>query len=310
MNITAVVNLVTSVILFVTILFLFIAIRKKTLDLRSGIFIIICNFIILLVTVSNVLEHSGLYNLIDKYEEYLEILIIPFFLLFIYSISAFNEIEKRKKNEGNLKASLIERETLLREIHHRVKNNIQIISSLLQLQLNGITDEEASRQLHRTINRVNTLGLVHKELYQSEMFSFISIREYIISIIDNIKSFFFKKIEDIQFVFEIENIELPIDIVIPVGLIINEIVTNSIIHGFKENSSGEIGIVLKKTSDEDYLIEIYDTGSGIPDQIDLDHNHGLGMQLLKILNNQLNGEISLSRSKGTSFTIIFKNKQH
>ncbi|MBN2385020.1 sensor histidine kinase [bacterium] len=304
MNEFSLINCGSAGVLFGSMSALCVAMSKKSVSVHSGIFLLICLVINFIVAVSNVLEHMNIYDLIDRYEEYFEILIIPFFLLFIYSLSSTNEIERRRKNEDRLSAALEERSILLKEIHHRVKNNMQTIASMLEIQASTIDDPQIAKPLRETVNRILAMGLVHKKLYQSEDFSSINLREYIESIISLLRDFYKDVIRDIDFSIDIGNHPvMDLDSAIPLGLIINELITNSIVHAFQNEKKGEIGISLKKIDDATIMFEVYDTGSGLPEQIDFDKNCGLGLQIVKILTLQLKGDISIVRSGGTLYRI-------
>ncbi|MBC7089263.1 MAG: PAS domain S-box protein [Methanobacteriales archaeon] len=213
------------------------------------------------------------------------------------------DVTERCKAEKKIKESLKEKETLLREIHHRVKNNLQIISSLLNLQFNKIKGEEVHRLLKESQGRIQAMTMIHEHLYQSETLTHINFKEYTKRIIDNIFLSYKAKIKK---KLEIQDIKLDIDTAIPLGLIINELITNSIKYAFP---TGEGTITIKLTTNDDNIeLIVADDGIGLPESIDLEKTETLGLKLVNILTKQIDGKITLKTGQGTQFKIIFKDK--
>lgn len=214
------------------------------------------------------------------------------------------DITERKKAEEQTRCSLKEKETLLREIHHRVKNNMQVISSLLRLQSKFIKDRDDIEIFKDSENRISSMSLVHEKLYQSRDFTKIDFNVYIS---DLVKSLFHSYgANNVVPVINVDNVSLGIESAIPCGLIINELVTNALKYAFPNGKRGEIKIFLGYEG-EDIVLNIYDNGVGIPENIDFDKTGTLGLHLVKILvENQLQGEIHLDRTEGTDFLIKFK----
>ena len=201
-----------------------------------------------------------------------------------------------------LKTSIKEKDVLLQEIHHRVKNNMQIISSLLNLQITYLDDEEAVNLLKESQNRVRSMAIIHEKLYQSNDFTKINLSEYINSLVNGLfYSYSIKK--TIHSIINIDNVELNIETAVPVGLILNELISNSLKHGFKKGN-GEVYIKLKAVNDK-YEMVVGDNGTGFPKDLDFRKTESLGLQLVNNLVNQIDGVIKMSTDQGTEFKIIF-----
>ncbi len=219
--------------------------------------------------------------------------------------SAIAVEEVRRISEEQLQKSLKEQQILLKEIHHRVKNNLQIISSLLYLQTEKITDKDVLNAFKESHNRIRSMALVHEELYQSHDLSSISFDDYT----DRLVHFLLDSYTNgrsISYRSKIENIRLTVDKAIPCGLIINEIVTNSIKYAFPSNfGDAEIFIEIE-VNDRKLKMTIGDNGIGLPPEIDLEgSNDSLGLKLVALLVYQLEGTIQVDREKGTKFIITF-----
>ncbi len=213
------------------------------------------------------------------------------------------EITERKSIEDKLKISLKEKEVLLKEIHHRVKNNLQIISSLLRLQARNIQDKEVLDVFQDSQNRVRAMAIIHEKLYQSTELSKIKIYDYIKNLTNNlIRSY--QVSNRIKIELDIENIYLKIDTSIICGLIVNELVSNSIKHAFAKDDKGEIKITFVILEDNKYLLNLSDNGIGISQDI-LHSNKTIGLQLVWNLVEQIEGLITCDFKSGTSFKITF-----
>ncbi|MBU7029835.1 MAG: PAS domain-containing protein [Theionarchaea archaeon] len=216
------------------------------------------------------------------------------------------DITERKRAEEKIKQSLHEKEVLLREIHHRVKNNLQVVSSLLNLQSEYVKDGQYKKMFGESQNRIQSMALIHEKLYQSENLAEIDFKEYIISLVNGLVRSYEVTADKVSLVIEVEDVSLGIDTAIPCGLIINELVSNSLKHAFPDRRKGEITIRLRSINDMIELV-VCDNGVGIPDDIDLKTTESLGLDLVTTLAEyQLDGEITLDRSNGTAFTVTFK----
>ncbi|MEM7714869.1 MAG: histidine kinase dimerization/phosphoacceptor domain -containing protein [Cyanobacteria bacterium P01_A01_bin.68] len=221
----------------------------------------------------------------------------------IFMAGSSTDITAHEQIENKLKASLIEKETLLKEIHHRVKNNLQIISSLLRLQSGYIKDKQALEIFLDSQNRVRVMALIHENLYQSNDLAKIEFFDYIRKLKNNLIRCY--QINNIYIKTNIEKICLNIDTAIPCGLIINELVSNSIKHAFKNSDEGEIYVEFIALQKGKYSLSISDNGMGVSENIDLLKKQSLGLQLVWNLVEQLEGKIVYNSKLGTSFRITF-----
>lgn len=217
------------------------------------------------------------------------------------------DITERRRYQNRLETSLREKEVIIKEVHHRVKNNMQVISGFLLLQSNYITDPLSIEKLNESQQRVKTMALVHEKLYQSKSLEFISTADYITSLItDLIDSSVINPGIDVQ--VNIEPVSINIDTAIPIGLIINELVTNALKHAFKNRSTGIISINLDLGADHRFTLIVQDDGEGLPHDFDTRTTSSLGMQLVTVLTRQLGGEMKTTSRNGARFEISFPEK--
>ena len=218
------------------------------------------------------------------------------------------EIGIRLNAEKQLTKSVGEKEVLLREVHHRVKNNLQIIISLLNLQSRSITDETTLSAFRESQNRVRAMALVHEKLYRSTDLSTIDLDNYIRFLAGSLLQFFGMKGKGITLRIDIRDIFLAIDTAIPFGLIVNELVSNSLKYAFPGGRLGDISLTIHR---QDQLLTLHykDNGVGIPAGFDWRNATSMGLRLVIILVDQLDGTIELDRSAGTAFTIVVKEKE-
>jgi len=207
-----------------------------------------------------------------------------------------------------LNASLEEKVLLLREIHHRVKNNLQIIISLLNLQSRYIEDERTQQLIRESQNRIRAMALVHEKLYQSKDISKIDLDNYIRFLGNSLFQFYGMKGKGITFTTDMKDISLDINTAIPAGLIINELVSNSLKHAFPGGREGEISIAIKREN-KSLSILFKDNGVGIPQDFDWRNAKSLGLRLVVSLVEQLSGTIELDRTAGTAFNIVMQEKE-
>lgn len=223
---------------------------------------------------------------------------------YIQWVAIGRDISKQKAYEKRLKNSLTEKEVLLSEIHHRVKNNLAVISSLLQLQALNAGNEELEKKLYDSVFRVSTMSAIHEILYQSGNFSRLNFTEIIEKLIANLERVLGGK-KNIEHNIEKTPIELNINQAIPCALMINEVVTNIYKHAFKGRESGVITASLNLKGDQ-IFVEIADNGDGIPENLDTTETDSMGLHLIQVLTAQLRGESDLIRSEnGTIFTLKF-----
>ncbi|MBK7668113.1 MAG: PAS domain S-box protein [Sphingobacteriaceae bacterium] len=244
----------------------------------------------------------------EKNKIYLDIFLNPIYhenkIIEISGIA--HDITERVHHEERVHQSLKEKEVLLKEVHHRVKNNMQVISSILNLQSSYVTDTYALNLLKESQNRIKTMAYIHESLYQNKTFTSINFSEYISTLTNNILQSYAASIQKVKLELDIQKIILNLDTSIPAGLIINELVTNSIKHAFTESNEGIIYINLH-TKDNVLFLEVSDNGKGFPKEIDFRNTNSLGLQLVNTLVEQLNGKLELKEHKGggTSFLINF-----
>jgi PAS domain S-box-containing protein len=218
-----------------------------------------------------------------------------------------DEILQHEFAEKRLQESVDEKIVLLREIHHRVKNNLQIIGSLLNLQSRYIREEGTLRAIRESQTRVKAMALVHEKLYQSKDISKIDLGNYINSVGRSMFDFYDTRGKGISFRTDIQDIFVSINSAIPIGLIINELVSNSLKHAFPEGRRGEIAISIRKENNT--LSIVYrDNGVGLPVDLDWRNTDSLGLKLVISLVEQMSGSIELDRTAGTTFTIILQEK--
>jgi PAS domain S-box-containing protein len=218
---------------------------------------------------------------------------------------AQNELAERQKAEIQLRSALAEKEVLLKEVHHRVKNNLQIVSSLLQLQTHTIKDPEVVKIFRESQNRIESICLIHKNLYTTQNIGQLDVVDYIENLANNIMLSYRLGPESIELVTNIEAISLNIDQAIACGLIINELISNSLKHAFPNGQNGTITINLHNIGD--YIeMSVIDDGIGIPDDLDWKNTESLGLSLVyDLVTEQLEGSITLERNHGTVFNIQF-----
>lgn len=215
------------------------------------------------------------------------------------------DITERLKMEEEIKKSLNEKEMLLKEIHHRVKNNLMVISSLLNLQSRYIKDKETLSIFKESQNRAKSMALIHERLYRSTDLKRIDFGEYIQSLATDLFRTYVADPSLIKLNMNVESIMLDINTAIPLGLIVNELISNSMKHAFPAKKKGEINIEFYKDKGNVFNLTVNDDGIGFPEDLDFRNTKSLGMQLVNNLTQQINGEIELDRTDGTTFNITF-----
>lgn len=226
--------------------------------------------------------------------------------LFIIGIS--EDITEEKRAELQIQAALQEKEILLREIHHRVKNNLQIISSLLRLQADQIKSHKYARVFKDAGSRIQAMSLIHEGLYQSNNLAAVDLRQYLHNLISNLFHSYGVNPEIIRASIRAEGIRLNLDEAVLCGLIINELVTNSLKYAFPKGRSGQIDVHFKQTRTYTQL-RVSDNGIGLPSNFDFKETQSLGLQLVATLTDQLQGKIELRNKSGTTFIITFPRSQ-
>ena len=218
--------------------------------------------------------------------------------------------QERKMAMDRVEKELREKDVLLKEIHHRVKNNLQIISSLLSLQSRYIKDARALEMFNESQNRIRSMALLHEKLYQSSDLVRIDFADYIYRTTHNLFSAYGVAPDKIGLELQADGVFLNLDVAVPCGLVINELVSNALKYAFPQSgkNKGRIRICLQKTKGDEIELIIEDNGQGLPKGLDIDTTESLGLRLVKILvNDQLGGSMKVSRKKGTQFKIRFNS---
>ncbi|MBD2102432.1 histidine kinase dimerization/phosphoacceptor domain -containing protein [Leptolyngbya sp. FACHB-261] len=215
------------------------------------------------------------------------------------------DVTERKQAEEQIKASLREKEVLLKEVHHRVKNNLQVISSLLNLQSDQIQDSQALEVFKESQNRVRSMALIHEKLYQSKHLASIDFSDYIRSLTDTLLRSYGNSANRIELSMSAGEVLLGIDTAIPLGLIISELVSNALKHAFTEQEPGMIRVGLHNGSNSELMLTVSDNGIGLPKDFDWQNSESLGLRLVNDLAEQLDGSIEFWNGNGTTFKLTF-----
>ena len=236
----------------------------------------------------------------------LELTITPIYLKdknIVFGVG--NDITDRKKAENEILRSLHEKELLLREIHHRVKNNLQIISTLLTLQSSQSKKNNINDLYRESQNRIQSIALIHENLYHSEDLAHINFKAYAKGLITDLFDSYGVNASKIKLNLQIEEVTLGIETAIPCGLIINELVSNSLKHGFNNNETGLVSVILHKLDKCTYALNVSDNGAPFLNGLDVLSNDSLGLELIKNLVDQLDASLSFNK-ESKEFEIIFK----
>lgn len=225
-----------------------------------------------------------------------------------YFVAVFEDITERKEYEAQLEQSIKEKEVLLKEVHHRVKNNMQVISSILNLQSSYISDDAALKIIRESQDRIKSMSFVHESLYQSNTLSEVNFAEYIQNITRNLYHSYAKPGGVIKLEFDLDNIYLNLDTSIPCGLMINEIVSNSLKYAFVGRESGMIYVKFKRLPSGQLELVVGDDGVGLPEDFVIETADSLGLQLVTTLATQVSGNLEIDKSSGTKFTLSFKEQ--
>jgi PAS domain S-box-containing protein len=237
----------------------------------------------------------------------------------LFVLSSIADISERKRTEGMLRAlnselevrittrtlELRERESLLQEIHHRVKNNLQVISSLINMQIRGLGDESGRAALRDCKSRVMTMAQIHEMLYQSADYARVPFAKYAKDLVTRIVSASGTSPGNVSLQFELDELSLPVAKAIPCGLILNELVANSLKHAFPNAAKGTIRVELRLAPAESVVLSVGDDGIGIAPELDLEKMASLGVQLVMTLVEQLEGSLEIVRRPGSTFRITF-----
>ena len=215
------------------------------------------------------------------------------------------DIRERKQNEQALQKALQEKEGLLKEIHHRVKNNLAVISSLLNLQAAAIEDEKIRSALADCRSRVQSMVIIHENLYQSTDFAKLNLKEYVAKLVSRLLYTYRVHRNLVKVSIDIEDIVIPTDFTVPCGLVLNELISNALKHAFPEEKAGEIGITGRQAG-ADIIIKVSDNGVGLPDNFDISKSNTLGLGLAqRLVERQMGGTFKMSNNNGAVFVMTF-----
>lgn len=219
------------------------------------------------------------------------------------------EIEKMNlsiaQKNTQIKASLKEKEILLKEIHHRVKNNLQVISGILDIQNFNIKEPEIKAILNEGQNRIQSIALLHKTMYQNQNFNAVDFEQYLNELITHSKQSNYSLNKNIDIKVKVNSVQLEIDYAVPLGLIINELINNAYKHAFNDIENGSITIMLEELAKNNYSLLFKDNGNGFPENFDVNKLNSVGFELINGLTKQLNGKLSISNENGATIKINF-----
>lgn len=276
----------------------------------------------------HLLDNKSAYLLLDKKLSIslliafcLTVLFLVFMIFLLWNIKKQKNIlvqqnhqilDQRNKLQTlseSLKNTLASREILLKEVHHRVKNNLQIIWGLLFLQSKKVQEEKAAWALENSQNRVYSIALVHEKLYQSQNLAEINFCNYLQALIQSISETYEQEGKEITFDLDIIPKSFSVDHTMRLGLIINELVSNIFKYAFPHQEQGKVKIQLKNPDANLYELTVRDNGIGMPSNLDTKHSEGLGLTLVDLLSKELRGQVKYERTKGTKISIYFKELQ-
>jgi two-component sensor histidine kinase len=233
------------------------------------------------------------------------IILIALFI-FMYARRSKKQAEILNEKNSLINKSLEEKELLLKEIHHRVKNSLQLASSLLELQSKNIQDEKVRESIHEGQERVRAIALIHQKLYQNENLTNIDFNEYTTLLTNDIQKIYPAN-DEVTIDIDIANMSFDIDTAIPLGLILNELITNAFKYAFINKKDNHISISIKKDVEDKYLLTVKDNGTGSAIPIDINSTSSLGLRLVKRLTKQLHGSLTYTCQNGCNFQIFFKD---
>jgi two-component system, sensor histidine kinase PdtaS len=221
-------------------------------------------------------------------------------------ILGITDISERRQEAARIRAALTEKDILLGEIHHRVKNNLQIVCSLLDLQAARVSDQATRDLLRDSQNRIHSMALIHQTSYGSTDFESVDFAQFSETLLSLLIRSYGIDANRIAIHVDVEPLRLPIDVAVPCGLVVNELITNAFKHAFANRDHGEIRIALTRLIGNEVLLSVSDNGVGLPDQVDTRTTETIGLQLVHLLALQLDGEITIHRSNPTRFSLRFQ----
>ena len=219
-------------------------------------------------------------------------------------LSAIVDISDRKQKEQRIQAALQEKDILLGEIHHRVKNNLQVVHSLLDLQSTRIRDESVREMLRDSQNRIRSMALIHQSLYQSKDFARVNFNSVLETLVPILLQSYRSGDQELEFELDANDVRISLNLAVPCGLIVNELITNAIKHAFPDRKQGTIRMELRET-DQEVVLSISDDGIGLPADLDLRNCSTLGLQLVSLLADQMQAELTINPAHPTRFSLRF-----
>ncbi|MFB6357283.1 MAG: sensor histidine kinase, partial [bacterium] len=223
-------------------------------------------------------------------------------------VGTVRDVTELKRTQRKLEEALKEKDTLLKEVHHRVKNNMQVISSMLRLQSNQIDVPEVNEKLENSLNRIQSMSMTHEMLYRSDQLDAIRFDEYTDELIDHLYRTYGDEVGELDFQLEVDDCEVDLDTAIPCGLLLTELFTNSLQHGFSTGESGTIKIEFFSENGE-YTLAVSDNGRGFPEGFDPGDTDSLGFQLITALvEGNLRGELEIDRGEWTTVRVTFEGE--
>lgn len=220
-------------------------------------------------------------------------------------LSSIVDISDRKNKESRIEAALREKELLLGEIHHRVKNNLQVIDSILNLQAGGIDDPDVQSMLEDCRNRVRSMALIHQSLYQSKDFGRVNFGEFLEALVPVLLGSYGSISQDVRLHIDVESVFLPINSAVPCALLVNELITNTLKHAFPQGGQGDVRVTMSRDDGKQVRLAVEDDGVGIPEGLDIEAADTLGLSLVMMLSRQLLGKLSIHRRNPTRFALEF-----
>ncbi|MCP1662181.1 MULTISPECIES: sensor histidine kinase [Methanocalculus] len=227
-----------------------------------------------------------------------------------YYLLSLSKVAGTAETELLIEEALAEKEVLLREVHHRVKNNLQVISSLINLQAQFVDDPLVIGYLTDSQNRVRALGYVYEHLYRTKELGLIDFSEYTTRITQSLLREYSETAKNVSVEYDVQNAKLNPDTSVPLGLLLNELVSNALRHAFPDEREGTIKISMHPDGKGRFILVVADDGVGIPSSVDIGKTRSLGLLLVSSLVSQLDGAVDLKRTNGTTFTILFKPLQY
>ena len=221
-------------------------------------------------------------------------------------LSVILDLSERKLSEKRIQDALQQKDLLLKEVHHRVKNNLQVIHSLLDLQALKMVDTELVDVLRDSQNRIRSMSLIHQTLYQSQNFAQVDFQRFLSELLPRLTESYGSRSRQVRIEIRSTEVKLPINEAIPCGLIVNELVSNALKHGFPNDRSGTVLVEIRENADQVVELSISDDGQGIALDKDLGKSESLGLQLVHLLTRQLHGHLDVHRSNPTRFTLTFR----